>query len=85
MKLIEKNTGRTINVKMYIVDEDKVRRSVDVANDFFESANDLEVTDLEYCIGMVKDWVDGRGDFIDFCPFNRMAEINGELYTNYEL
>lgn len=35
MKLIEKNTGRTINVKMYIVDEDKVRRSVDVANDFF--------------------------------------------------
>lgn len=52
---------------------------------FFESANDLEVTDLEYCIGMAKDWVDGRGDFIDFCPFNRMAEINGELYTNYEL
>lgn len=85
MKLIEKNTDRVVEIKMYIVDDDKAGRSVDVANDFFDATNNLEVTDLDYCIGMVKDWVYGTGDFIEFCHFNRMAEINGELYTNYEI
>lgn len=85
MKLIEKNTDRVVEIKMHIVDDNKIGISMDISNDFFDSAADLEVSDINYCIEQVKNWVDGTGDFIEFCRFNRMAEINGELYTNYEL
>lgn len=85
MKLIERSTGRTAEICMYIVDDDMMHKSMDISSDFFD-AQEMEVTDVDYCIDYVKDWVDGKGDFVIGGDTGyRMAEINGELYTNYEL
>lgn len=86
MKLIEKNTNRIAIVRMYHVDYCGALKSIDVANDFFDSTGELVVDDLDYCIDQVKDWVDGSGEFADEDDFgDRMAEINDELYVNYDI
>lgn len=99
MKLIEKNTGRKVEILMYMVDEDKIPSQEDISADIFdastEGANDEGewfVADVDDCIDFAKDWVDGIGDFADEDGFHvtentgyRMAEINGELYTNYDI
>lgn len=85
MKLIEKNTGRTVEIKMHIVDDDRALKSMDISSDFF-GGDTVEVTDIEYCIGQVADWVIGRNDYaIGGDMGYRMANIDGTIFSNYTL
>lgn len=109
MKLIEKTTGRVVEICLYMVDENKIPSQQDISADIFdastEGANDEGewfVDDVYACIDFAKDWVnctgdfaiddDSVGDFADEDGFHvyerhdyRMAIINGELYTNYDI
>ena len=93
MKLIENNTGRKVEILMYMVDEDKIPSQQDISADIFdastEGANDEGewfVSDLDYIIDFAKDWVAGKGDFaFEDCGGKRLAVIDNIRYTNYEL
>lgn len=85
MKLIEKETNRVAEIHMYIVDDDMVHKSMDISADFFDT-EELIVTDVDYCVDYVKDWVYGKGDFVIGGDMGyRIAEINGELFANYDI
>lgn len=91
MKLIEKNNGRIVEICMYNVDEDKIPHQEDISADIFdastEGANDEGewiVADVDACIDLAKDWVDGYDDDDDDGSY-RMAVIDDELYCNYEI
>lgn len=109
MKLIDKKTGRVVEIIMHTVDAEKIPNQEDISADIFEGstegANDEGewiVADVDACIDFAKDWVnctgdfafddDSVGDFADEDGFHvyerhdyRMAIINGELYTNYDI
>lgn len=83
MKLIEKNSNRVVEIHMYIVDN-RLLKSPDLANDFFDCAQDLSVNDMYYVIDYIKDWVAGKGDFaFEDCGGNRLAVIDGISYANF--
>lgn len=98
MKLLEKNSGRVVEILMYMA-EDKIPSQQDISADIFdastEGANDEGewiVADVDACIDFAKEWVDGIGDFADEDGSDvtentgyRMAIINDELYCNYEI
>lgn len=99
MKLIDKKTGRVVEIIMHTVDAEKIPNQEDISADIFEGstegANDEGewiVADVDACIDFAKDWVNCTGDFADEDGFHvyerhdyRMAIINGELYTNYDI
>lgn len=91
MKLIERNSGRVVNIIMHMMDDDKIHSGNDISADFFADAqaeysgDTMIVDDVDYCVEYAKDWVDGTGDFYGSDDLWRRAEINGELYTNYGL
>ena len=99
MKIIEKNTNRAVDICMYMMDADKMHHGNDISADFLadEEAEygfdgSMYVDDVDYCVDVVKDWVDGMGDFADEDGFHvtetsgyRMAIINDELVTNYDI
>lgn len=89
MKLIEKNSGRVVEILMYMVDEDKIPSQQDISADIFawstDGANDEGewfVADVDVCIDLAKEWVDGYDD--DDGSY-RMAVIDDALYCNYEI
>lgn len=91
MKLIEKNSGRVVEIRMYIVDEDKIPSQQEISADIFagstDGANDEGewfVADVDVCIDFAKDWVDGYDDDDDDGSY-RTAVIDDELYCNYEI
>ena len=84
MKLFEKKTKRAVEIYMYLASQDKMRITNEVTPDFFNGV--VYVDNIDYCIDQVKDWAEGKGDFADTdCSEYRVAEINGELYSNYEI
>lgn len=99
MKLIERNSGRIVDIIMYMMDEDKMHHGNDISADFFAddkaeyiADGSMIVDDIDYCVDYAKEWVDGIGDFADEDGFHvtekpgyRMAIINDELYTNYDI
>lgn len=56
MIITEKNTGRTVEIRMLIWQGE--RYSPDIAADFFQGAT--EVDDLDYCIDAARDWEQGK-------------------------
>ena len=104
MKLIDKKTGRIVEINLHTVDADKIPSQQDISADIFdastEGANDEGewfVDDVDACIDFAKDWVnctgdDSIGDLADEDGFHvyerhdyRMAIIDDELYTNYDI
>lgn len=99
MKLIEKNTGRVVNIIMYMMANDKMHHGNDISADFFAddqaeyiADGSMIVDDIDYCVDYAKEWVDGIDDFADEDGFHvvqntdyRMAVIDDELYCNYEI
>lgn len=100
MKLIEKNTGRIVDIIMYMMDDDKRHHGNDISPTFFAddkaeyiADGSMIVDDIDYCVDWAKEWVDGINDFTDEDGFHvvektgyRMAIINDELfYTNYDI
>nr|DAH20328.1 MAG TPA: hypothetical protein [Caudoviricetes sp.] len=99
MKLIEKNSGRIVDIIMYMMDEDKMHHGNDISADFFAddkaeyiADGSMIVDDIDYCVDSAKDWVDGIDDFADEDGFHvtqdmayRMALINDLIYTNYDI
>lgn len=90
MKLYEKKTKRSVEIYMYLVSNDKMRITNELTQDFFDGV--IYVDDVDYCADQVKDWVDGINDFADEDGLQvtqtneyRLAEINGELYSNYDI
>jgi hypothetical protein len=99
MKLIEKNSGRIVDIIMYMMANDKMHHGNDISADFFSddqaeyiADGSIIVDDIDYCEDCAKDWVDGINDFADEDGFHvvqntdyRMAIIDDELYCNYEI
>lgn len=82
MKLTEKNTNRSIEISMYILSEDNVTASNDIASDFF-NGYDIAVDSIDYCVGQVKDWIFANGDYMDEdCHEMRLAIIDGVVDFN---
>lgn len=83
MELIEKKTGRKVNIKMFIIDTSDEKPN-DVSYDFFDGCT--VVKDIDYCIDKVKDWVVVAGDFSEEGVSEmRLAVINDELFNNYKI
>lgn len=99
MKLIEKNTGRVVNIIMYMMADDKKHHGNDISADFFAddqaeyiADGSMIVDDIDYCVDYAKEWVDGIDDFADEDDFyvtqdteHRMALIDDLVYTNYDI
>lgn len=99
MKLIEKNTGRIVDIIMYMMDNDKKHHGNDISADFFAddqaeyiADGSMIVDDIDYCVDYAKEWVDGIDDFADEDGFYvtqdtayRLALIDDLVYTNYDI
>lgn len=99
MKLIEKNSGRVVNIIMYMMANDKKHHGNDISADFFAddqaeyiADGSMIVDDIDYCVDYAKEWVDGIDDFADEDGFHvtqdtayRMALIDDLVYTNYDI
>lgn len=62
-------------------------RGEDLINDWFRvSGDEIFVSDVEYCIDYMRDWVNRVGDFggeVDSPNNYREIVINGEIYSNW--
>ena len=66
-------TGRVLEIKMQMWDEERPGYTPDFSQDFFESGNlpynvDLdayEVDDIAYCLDQALDWEKAEGDFYE--------------------
>ena len=85
MKITEKKSGRCIEISMYILSDDNVTASNDIAADFFDGY-DIIVDSIDYCKDQVKDWIFANGDFMDEdCHEMRLAIIDGVIDFNYKV
>ena len=83
MTLTEKNTNRSIEISMYILSDDDVTISNDIAADFF-NGYDIIVDDIDYCKEQVKEWIYAVGDYINSdCHEMRLAIIDGVVEVNH--
>ena len=83
MKLTEKNTNRSIEISMYILSDDNITKSNDIASDFFDGY-DIIVDSIDYCKEQVKDWIFANGDYMnEDCHEMRLAIIDGVVDFNY--
>lgn len=77
MKLFERHTKRVVEICMYLASPDKKRIINEVTADYFCGV--IYADDIDYLANKVKDWADDKD-----CGEYRVAEINGEIYANYD-